>query len=76
MEGDFDIIGGCVDDGPDETYSKTLKASAIINLILAVAMLVICLVLIIKKGNVITALITTAYLFGFITKAISMTDWL
>ena len=76
MEEYININSGCVTDGPDETYSKTLIAACILNSILAVAMLVICLIHIFKKGNVITALITTAYLFGFITKAISMTDWL
>ena len=73
---DLGLNKDCVEDGPDESYSKTLIAACIINSILAVAMLVICLIHIFKKGNVITALITTAYLFGFITKAISMTDWL
>ena len=72
----FDPFRGCVLNGPDETYSNTLLAACIINSILAVAMLIVCLILIIKKGNVITTLITMAYLFGFIAKAISMTDWL
>ena len=76
MEEYLNINKNCVENGPDETYSIALIAACIINSILAVAMLVICLIHIIKKGNVITALITTAYLFGFITKAISMTDWL
>ena len=75
MEGPFDLIGGCVENGPDESYSRTLEAACIVNFICAAAMLIICLILIIKKGNVIAALITTAYLLGFVSKAISMTDW-
>ena len=73
---DFNPFNECVLSGPDETYSNTLEAACIINSILAVAMLIVFLILIIKKGNVITALITMAYLLGFIAKAISMTDWL
>ena len=65
-----------MNDGLDESYSKTESAAFYINLLGAVTMLLICLMLVIKKGNIITASITTAYLFGFLIKAISMTDWL